>query len=239
MEFLLDAHTHTLASGHAFSTFTENVGAAKKAGLRLMAVTDHGPLMPGSAHELHFIKLKTLPTEIDGVKIYPGVELNILNDDGAVDLSERALKLLKVIIASFHGVCMQPVDKGYHTRAIVNAMHNPYIRIIGHLCDPDYPFHIDEVVNAAKATGTIIELNNKCLKPGSRRTDFETAIKMFKMCNEKNVHMIAASDAHYHTDVGNLVNAKEMARQAGVKPELILNTDLEKFIKIIEDGKTV
>ena len=61
---------------------------------------------------------------------------------------------------------------------------------------------------------------------------------LYKMCNEKNVHMTAGSDAHYLTDVGNLVHAKEMARQAGIQPELILNTDLEKFIKVIEGGKT-
>ncbi len=48
MEIVLDSHTHTLASGHAYSTIIENALASKNKGLKLLFTTDHAPEMPGS-----------------------------------------------------------------------------------------------------------------------------------------------------------------------------------------------
>ena len=50
MKIIADTHTHTIASTHAYSTLLENVGYAKKAGLRAIAITDHGPAMPDAPH---------------------------------------------------------------------------------------------------------------------------------------------------------------------------------------------
>ena len=36
-----DTHTHTLASGHAYSTIEENLRAGKEQGLELVGTTDH------------------------------------------------------------------------------------------------------------------------------------------------------------------------------------------------------
>ena len=47
MRFVLDTHCHTIASGHAYSTLSELVQAASKKGLELIAITEHGPSMPG------------------------------------------------------------------------------------------------------------------------------------------------------------------------------------------------
>lgn len=44
-----DLHTHTIASGHAFGTIWENARAAKDKGISVLAITDHGPSVPGSA----------------------------------------------------------------------------------------------------------------------------------------------------------------------------------------------
>ena len=48
MKFVLDAHTHTIASGHAYSTLLENVNYAAEKGLELVGITDHAPAMEGS-----------------------------------------------------------------------------------------------------------------------------------------------------------------------------------------------
>lgn len=50
MQIEVDSHTHTVASGHAYSTLTENAAAAAAQGIKLLAVTDHGPQMPGAPH---------------------------------------------------------------------------------------------------------------------------------------------------------------------------------------------
>ena len=49
MRLLADLHTHTVASGHAYSTLTENVHVARSRGMELVAVTDHGPRVPQGA----------------------------------------------------------------------------------------------------------------------------------------------------------------------------------------------
>ncbi len=61
MDILVDLHTHTVNSGHAYSTLTENVTAAVAHGLKAIGITDHGPALPGGAHDYHFWNLRVLP----------------------------------------------------------------------------------------------------------------------------------------------------------------------------------
>lgn len=58
MEILLDMHTHTLASGHAYSTIAEVAAAAAEQGLCAVGITEHAPTMPGTCHNFYFQNLK-------------------------------------------------------------------------------------------------------------------------------------------------------------------------------------
>ena len=58
MKIYFDMHTHTTASGHAFSTFKENVEEAAAKGLFALGMSDHAPAMPGSAHPIYFTNFK-------------------------------------------------------------------------------------------------------------------------------------------------------------------------------------
>jgi len=70
----IDLHTHTIASGHAFGTVWENARAAKARGLEMIAITDHGPSMPGASNQLYFRCGDRIPRIIEGVKVLFGVE---------------------------------------------------------------------------------------------------------------------------------------------------------------------
>ena len=96
----MDLHTHTIASGHAYSTLTEMIRAAADQGLELYGCSDHGPAMHGTLGADYFINFKVIPRELFGVKILMGAELNILDPAGSVDLSENILKKLDYAIAS-------------------------------------------------------------------------------------------------------------------------------------------
>ena len=61
MKFVLDAHTHTIASGHAYSTLLENVAYAADMGLELLGVTDHAPAMEGGTKPEFFLNFGTFP----------------------------------------------------------------------------------------------------------------------------------------------------------------------------------
>ncbi len=85
----MDLHTHTIASGHAYSTLTEMIRAAADQGLELYGCSDHGPAMNGTLGADYFINFKVIPRELFGVKIVMGAELNILDPSGSVDLSGK------------------------------------------------------------------------------------------------------------------------------------------------------
>ena len=59
--FKLDVHTHTVASGHAYSTIDENVRYASEQGFELVGISDHAPKMPGGTHNFYFLNLRIIP----------------------------------------------------------------------------------------------------------------------------------------------------------------------------------
>ena len=84
-------------------------------------------------------------------------------------------------------------------------MENPYIDIIGHPDDGRYPLDYERVVKAAKATKTLLEINNSSLKPsGFRLNTKENDVKMLKLCKQYRVPVILDSDAHFADDVGRM-----------------------------------
>ena len=90
MKDILDLHTHTIASGHAYNTMNEMIAAAKLRGLEIYGITEHAPRMNGSCTEMYFQNFRILPREKDGMTVLHGVELNILDAEGHVDLTESA-----------------------------------------------------------------------------------------------------------------------------------------------------
>ena len=74
MKIELDTHTHTLASGHAYNTITEMIDAAVEKGLKLLAITEHAPAMPGSCKDFYFYNLKILISEGPGADVWCGIK---------------------------------------------------------------------------------------------------------------------------------------------------------------------
>ena len=81
MRELIDLHTHTVSSGHAYSTVKENIDSARDKGIKYLGISDHAPKMPGTAHIYHFHNLRVIPKHIDGVNVFVGAEVNILDFD--------------------------------------------------------------------------------------------------------------------------------------------------------------
>lgn len=109
MKSLIDLHTHTIASGHAYSTWTENARAAGKHGLKVLGVSEHARLMPGTCNELYFYNFKVLPKYVDGVRVLNGIEANIFDYAGSIDVEEPVLTKVDYIIASLHTPCIKRV----------------------------------------------------------------------------------------------------------------------------------
>lgn len=230
MKYILDTHCHSISSGHAYSSITENAKYASQIGLKLLAITDHAPKMPGACNLLYFLNLRVLPKYINGVEILKGVELNILDEEGTIDLPEKILQELDIKIASLHPPCIECKGKLENTKAVVNTMKNKHINIIGHLGDPRYPINIDEVVDCAKKTNTLIEINNSSLNYNNGRAGGDdTIIEILNSCKKKGTSIVLASDAHYHTYIGNFENIEKLLEITKFPEELIVNTSVEKL----------
>lgn len=230
MEILVDTHSHTIASGHAYATMNEMIYSAKQKGLKLLCITDHAPKMPGGPDGVYFRNFKVIDKVIDGVEIFMGVELNILDFDGTVDLPNEVLSKLDGVIASFHTICTKPGTIEENTRAFLNVMDNPYVQIIGHPEDGKVPIDFEAVIKKAKETNTLIELNNSSLKPTSSRVNTrENAIKLLEVCKKEGAFITIGSDAHFTTSIGAHDLALNLIEEIKFPHELVINTDVEKF----------
>lgn len=224
---LFDLHTHTTASGHAYSTLQENLREAGAKGLLAMGSSDHSPGMPDGTNRAFFENYKILPREVGGVRLLRGMEANITDYDGTVD-GGLVMRELDYVIASLHSHCIRAGSVEENTRAVIGAMKNPWVKIIGHPDDGRYPLDLDRVAEAAAAEGVALELNNSSLRPSCSRKNgpvLERALAQAIM--RARARAVMGSDAHIWCDVGNFKECTAMLEELHFPEELLLNETME------------
>lgn len=238
MRYVLDIHTHTLASGHAYNTMNEMAMAAKEKRLELLCITDHGPAMPGSAKQLYFLNLKACRREKFGVALKIGAEVNIIDYKGRLDLKDEVLEEMDFCIASLHLPCLKPGSIEQNTNAYLGAMKNRNIDVIGHPDDARYPIDYKLFAKGAKKENIIIEVNNSSLLPNSFRPGaHENYYKLLLFCMEYEIPIAIGSDAHVEEEVGNFSQVDALLTQLKFPDHLIANTSVAKFEKLIDVRK--
>ena len=206
MKDLLDVHTHTIASVHAYSTLREMITAAKEKGLELIGIADHAQSMPGAFHEIYFCNFKV------------------------IRLKEHLLSRLDYAIASLHDPCIRPGTREQNTAALIGAMRHPTVKIIGHPDTPVYPVDFDKLAQAACEHHVLLEINNSSYTPGGSRTGSrELAGELLAACKKYGTTVILGSDAHIDLDVGNHTYSQEMIAQYDFPEELVINSNPKKF----------
>jgi putative hydrolase len=203
MKILTDLHTHTNRSSHAYSTIYENVAQAAKRGLELIAITDHAPTSNEGINLNHFIYLPIfLPRVIEGVTVLRGIEVNILDETGKLDISERLLDKLDIVIASCHENVFEP-NAEQLLKTYTAVINNPRVHIIGHLCRNNFYSDFDEIIRLAMTHNKLIEINNLSFK--SRKSERIEGCKiLMQKCLENDAKIVVNSDAHFCTHVGDL-----------------------------------
>lgn len=232
---LLDSHTHTLASGHAYNTMNEMIQAAEKKNLKLLAITEHAPSMEGTCKKIYFDNLRILPRKRGNLWTLYGVELNIINRNGDLDLDNQLLEAVDVAIASIHpGTYKAQSDVDTNTAACVHAMSNACVNILGHPDDGRFPVNYGELVRAAKAYHVLLEVNNSSFLPTTHRTHTrENCLTMLRECKKYDAPIIINSDAHADFLVGEHEEAWKLIREADFPEELIANTDLDLYFSYL------
>lgn len=234
MRYVLDVHTHTLASGHSYSTIREMANMAAEKGLEVLGITEHGPRMPGTCHSFYFTNLKVVPRKMNGVELLLGVELNILDQEGRVDLDEWILRQMDVTIASIHPPCYRSGTVEENTRAYLNALKNPYVDIIGHPDDSRFKIDYDAFVYGVKEKGRLLEFNNASLNPnGARVSAVENDYVILECCRKYGQPIILGSDAHVDVDILNYERVQKVLDEVDFPEELIINTSKDKLMKYL------
>lgn len=234
MRLLADLHTHSVASGHAFSTIDELAAAAGELGLELIAVCDHGPGLPGAPHEWYFGNLKVVPSVIGGVRVLKGVEANLMRaghgeraQGNGLDLGDYRLKVLDLVAVGVHPDCgWEGASEAEITEALVAALANPLVDMVTHAGNPDFPVDVEAVVEAAVEHGVIVEINNASYDTISKRSsDVARERSLARAAARAGALVAITSDAHHRSRVGVFDRAVASVTEAGIAEGSIVSRD--------------
>ncbi|HBU12611.1 MAG TPA: phosphatase [Clostridiales bacterium] len=238
MKLLVDTHTHTVSSAHAYSTLRENAQIAYEKGLEAFVCTDHGPALEHCAPEYAITSvLRFVPDVIEGVRMIKGVELNILDYEGQVDISEKRLGALEFVIASIHSE-VTPYRVGtveQNTAAMLMALKNPHVDVIGHPGNPAVPIDAEALVKETGRLGKLVEINSHSFR--ARKGSGENCRRIIKLCKQHDVRIAVSSDAHSCYSVGEFGNAIEALADCGFPGELIVSESLERFTAYLKERR--
>ena len=230
MKIELDMHTHTLASGHAYSTLQEMARAGAEKGLKLLGITEHTPGIPGTCDPIYFRNLHVVPRRMYGVDLMLGAEINILDAKGNMDADEALMKRLDIRIAGIHLLCYEHGTKEENTFGMIQAIRHPYIQIISHPGDGTAELDFELIVLASKECGTLLEINNSSLKPVRGKQDARTNnLEILRLCKQYEVPVILGSDAHISFDIANYQYVYDLLQETEFPEPLIVNQSVEMF----------
>ena len=215
------------------------IEAAAAQGYEYMALTDHSASL-GVANgltnerlESQISLLRSMQKNYD-ITILCGSECDI-RANGDMDYPDEILAQLDWVVASVHSAMGQ--DQATMTARMIKAMEHPSVTIIGHLTTrllgqrEPVEFDLEAVLQAARDTGTALEINASPERLDLKDTHAYRA-------RELGVPLVINTDSHHHTHLDKRRFGVAVARRAWCRPEDILNTmSREEFLEVIRTPK--
>jgi putative hydrolase len=190
--------------------------------------------MPGGPSPLYFEAKGHFPREIEGVRIYFGAEVDVVDFDGKLDLEDRILRKLDFVIVSFHPQVFRGGSREENTDALLRALENPFVDIVAHPGNPRFPLDYNKLVEEAVGRGKILEINNSSFSV-SRKGSKENCMVIAQEVEKRKGWVIVSSDAHFCEEVGEFEEALAMLREARFSEERILNASYENLVQFLEN----
>jgi putative hydrolase len=231
----LDVHTHSVASGHAYSTIREMAQEATQKGLEILGITEHAPGIPGTCDPIYFRNLHVVPRQMCGVQLLLGVELDILDTSGRLDLDENYYRMMDLRIAGIHSLCWEGGTREQNTEGMIAAIRNPWTDIISHPGDGTAELDFLPIILAAKENHTLLEINNSSLNPVRHKEKaVENNLEILRLCKQYEVPVILSSDAHIADDIANFGFIRPLLNETDFPDNLIINNNPEDFRQFLD-----
>ncbi len=225
MKIIAELHTHSSDyCWHAKNTIDEQVEHAREMGFKYFASTNHGPILDDNTPTTFY--MNNLYRKHEGIKFLAGMEADLRDLHGGLDVAQRDLLRLDFVIASIHTLCL---DTGYpdYTNTLVKAAENPAVDCLGHIARyPEYNYDLDKVLKAVKENGKLIEINNSSIEESGRG---DACGQVIDKCAELGIGCIVTSDAHKNSEIGNHSAALELIKQRSFPEELVINASEERL----------
>jgi len=234
----VDLHVHTIASGHALNTLYELAAEAADRQISAIAITDHGPRARGAPDSAYFhVLCDRGPRTVRGVRIYKGIEANILAENGQTDIPEYARHMFDIVLAALHPITgYRDAGRRANTRAVLNALAaESAIDILAHPVNAWFPVEIEPIVREACARGVLIELNNTTF--GRPDVDAREVRKMIEATLSAGGRFAACSDAHAADELGGDTNIRRYIQDMRVPEAVVVNTSQERVDEFIAERR--
>jgi DNA polymerase (family 10) len=229
-----DLHCHSDWDG-GDDSIEEMAKYAMGMGYEYIGISDHTKFLriENGLNEKQLLKqneaIKKINKKFGGkFRILHGCETNILND-GSVDIKDEVLAKLDYVIAGVHS-SMKMKEKEMTDR-VIKAMRNKNIDIISHPTGrliqrrDEYQINIEKMLEVAKETGTILEINS-----WPERLDLKDIY--VRMAKQKGVKMIINTDAHEKSQMKLMEFGIAQARRGWAEKSDIVNTNsADKLLK--------
>jgi DNA polymerase (family 10) len=220
-----DVHMHT-SETDGRNSIEEMADAARRQGYRYIAITDHSKNLAfanglDDQRALEHIKcIRAADVGMEGIRIFAGIEVDILGD-GTLDLSDEVLAQMDVVIASVHSHFAQSASE--MTDRLVRAIANANTSIIGHptgrllLRREPYAFDLDEVLAAAARHKVAMELN-------SYPDRLDLCDRHLRLAKQHGVKIVISTDSHHTSHLEKIKYGVLQARRAWLTKHDVLNT---------------
>jgi DNA polymerase (family 10) len=220
-----DVHMHTVETDGR-NTIEELAEGATERGYKYIAITDHSKNLAfangldDTRAVAHIKRIREVSDRATGIKIFAGIEVDILAD-GKLDLSDDVLAQMDVVIASVHSHFQQPPEE--MTDRLLKALENKHVSILGHptgrqlLRRDAYQFNIDAILNAAARNKVAMEHNAY-----PERLDLNDI--HLRMARERGVRIVINTDTHHVSHMEKIRYGILQARRAWLTKKDVLNT---------------
>lgn len=238
MRYPIDLHIHTSANPHAYSTLEENIRNAREKGMKVIAITNHGPALQDSPHWWSLVNMRVIPEYVGDLRILKGVETNIIDDNGNFDINQRIYDVMDIILCGLHTIEAygDPSNIIKNTKSVINMIRSQKVDIMVHLGNPIFPLEYEIVVQEAAKAGVAIEINNSSLK-NSRKGSEINCKKILEFCKKHDALVALGTDSHISFDIGEFEEAQKLIIEVGYPIEKIINFSTENLEKFLNERK--